>query len=672
MEGFRLFAPVVKVDAAKRLVYGVAASEAADKAGERFDYESSAPEFKKWSAEIEKGSQGKSRGNVRVMHQPIVAGILTELDCDDAQKTIAVCAKIVNDEAWQMVEAGAYTGFSIGGRYAKRWADPADPQVHRYTAIPAEISIVDNPCNPEAFFQLIKSDGRVENRPFRMGGASNTAPEASPHTRDGVRQRWIAEDGSEHVTKAAALAKNAQLAAAKAQQAMDAALKGGDAPGEGDKPYGNVEYADDGMRSDGQKRYPIDTEAHIRAAWNYIHKPKNAKLYTKEQLDEIKARIVAAWKDKIDPNGPKGDGPPEADDSKKAAAALVAKHLSDIGGVAYTILDLRRLKERLEMEAAIEGDDSPQPAKVQALIEELCQFLEALVAEETQEIIDGEEAPDFALPQIFLALPAGALKKRLSERLAKLGARHSREDQARLDLAHHAVAMARAMPGLSKDDDMHLEEAQKCLKAAGANDLHQGVITEGVATEKRHGGHKALIGEAHDLVAKLADGMTCMADKAGARHSTETMQCLKDAHDHLVAAGAECSEGASMGNPAKLSGGDLAKLESDFAALTQTVGALSERVQKGAEAIGALTAERDELKTRLAKVEAEPLPPKTLKLPPGITAVEKNAGGDAAPGDLAGELQKLSPEEIQLLLIKAARRNPMRPTFAGPETPLRS
>jgi hypothetical protein len=653
MQGFRLFAPLVKVDAQKRLVYGVAASEAVDKAGERFDYDSSAPEFQKWSAEIEKGSGGKSRGNVRVMHQPIVAGVLTDLDCDDAQKTIRVCAKILDDEAWKMVEAGGYTGFSIGGRYAKRWADPQDPQVYRYTAIPVEISLVDNPCNPEAHFEMVKADGGRERRPFAAGAA------APPHTRDGVRQRWIAEDGSEHLTKAAALARNAQLAAAQANRAMDLALKGGDAPGEGDLPYGHVEYADPGYQDDKQKRYPIDTEAHIRAAWNYIHRQRNARPYTKEQLDRIKARIIAAWKDKIDPDGPPGAAEPE-----KAAAAALAKHLADTGEVAAIILELKALKDRLALEAAVEGDDSQNAQRVQAIIAELCQFLEALVAEEAQEVVDDTEAPRDLLLTMARALPGGALQQKLAA-LAKAGAKHSLEDQARLDLAHHAVTMARALPGLSKTDDEHLAGAQAALRAAGAADLHQGAVTEEVVTEKRHGGHRALIDAAHDQIAKLTDGASCAADKAGARHSAQTMKCLKEAHDHLVAAGADCP-GAMMGGPAKAAGDHLAKIEADFAALTQTVGMLSQRVQQGAEALSKLTAERDALQARFAKIEAAPVPPKTVKLPPGITAVEKNAAGAAAPDDLAAELQKLSPEEIQLLLIKAARRQPMRPVFAGP------
>lgn len=59
------------------------------------------------------------------------------------------------------------------------------------------------------------------------------------------------------------------------------------------KPYGDVKYADPGYR-DGTKRYPIDTEAHVRAAWSYINMPKNASKYDSKQLAAIKGRIKAA------------------------------------------------------------------------------------------------------------------------------------------------------------------------------------------------------------------------------------------------------------------------------------------------------------------------------------------------------------------------------------------
>ena len=52
------------------------------------------------------------------------------------------------------------------------------------------------------------------------------------------------------------------------------------------------------------KKYPIDTEEHIRAAWNYIHHSKNSGKYSSEDVKSIKARIAAAWRKKIDKAGP--------------------------------------------------------------------------------------------------------------------------------------------------------------------------------------------------------------------------------------------------------------------------------------------------------------------------------------------------------------------------------
>lgn len=62
------------------------------------------------------------------------------------------------------------------------------------------------------------------------------------------------------------------------------------------KPYGDVQYADPGYQKDGKKRYPLDTKAHIRAAWSYVNQADNAKEYTPKQLARIKAKIKAAMK----------------------------------------------------------------------------------------------------------------------------------------------------------------------------------------------------------------------------------------------------------------------------------------------------------------------------------------------------------------------------------------
>lgn len=60
------------------------------------------------------------------------------------------------------------------------------------------------------------------------------------------------------------------------------------------KPYGNVTYADPGYQKDKKKRYPLDSEAHARAAWSYINVAKNADAYSATQLASIKSKIRAA------------------------------------------------------------------------------------------------------------------------------------------------------------------------------------------------------------------------------------------------------------------------------------------------------------------------------------------------------------------------------------------
>lgn len=68
------------------------------------------------------------------------------------------------------------------------------------------------------------------------------------------------------------------------------------ASGDGSKPYGDVAYADPGYQEDKKKRYPIDTEEHVRAAWSYINQADNAAKYSSEHLAAIKGRIKSAAK----------------------------------------------------------------------------------------------------------------------------------------------------------------------------------------------------------------------------------------------------------------------------------------------------------------------------------------------------------------------------------------
>ena len=74
------------------------------------------------------------------------------------------------------------------------------------------------------------------------------------------------------------------------------------------KPHGDVTYADPK-----NGKYPLDTEAHARAAWSYINMPKNASQYPMNgvTLGEVKAKIMAACKKYgVDTSGDSSDYSP--------------------------------------------------------------------------------------------------------------------------------------------------------------------------------------------------------------------------------------------------------------------------------------------------------------------------------------------------------------------------
>lgn len=62
-------------------------------------------------------------------------------------------------------------------------------------------------------------------------------------------------------------------------------------PNEGERKYGDVDFAD---RTN--KKYPIDTPEHVRAAWSYINHKDNAAKYESDEVATIKERIRKAAK----------------------------------------------------------------------------------------------------------------------------------------------------------------------------------------------------------------------------------------------------------------------------------------------------------------------------------------------------------------------------------------
>jgi len=197
------------------------------------------------------------------------------------------------------------------------------------------------------------------------------------------------------------------------------------------KPYGDVEYADPGYQEDGKKRYPIDTEDHIRAAWNYINQEKNAGQYSADEVTKIKAKIVAAWKDKIDKDGPPSaedraaDSEEErqeeesaaAEDEKKRTAGIPPilrqlrqrvrtyrfRGMQELGQWAWLVDCISNAGVAAALETALEGDDSEIPGKIDDVLERAVEVLVAMAQEEGSELLNNTEiGPGEALDEAGL------------------------------------------------------------------------------------------------------------------------------------------------------------------------------------------------------------------------------------------------------------------------------
>lgn len=170
-----IYARIYKVDEATRTVTGRAAQEVLDRSNEIMDYKKSKPLFMAWSAECFADSGGKSHGNVREMHTNVAAGKLTALTFDDTECAIDVEAQIVDDNSWEKVTSGVFTGFSIGGAYKSKSAEVLNGKmVTRYVAQPNEISLVDRPCIPTAKFFFTKRDGSTVRKTFQQNRLRKT------------------------------------------------------------------------------------------------------------------------------------------------------------------------------------------------------------------------------------------------------------------------------------------------------------------------------------------------------------------------------------------------------------------------------------------------------------------------------------------------------------------
>jgi hypothetical protein len=148
-------------------VEGVIAATEPDADREILDYDGSKPYFVQWSQTQFANSGGKSYGNLRLQHDAKrVVGLITDpLIFDDKNKTIRVKARVVDENAKELLQSGSLTGFSIGGDYVSK--RPLPNGLISYVARPVEVSVCDRPCSPSATFSSVKADGTIQLMKFQ-------------------------------------------------------------------------------------------------------------------------------------------------------------------------------------------------------------------------------------------------------------------------------------------------------------------------------------------------------------------------------------------------------------------------------------------------------------------------------------------------------------------------
>ena len=411
----KLYAQIRKIDEDQRMVWGVASSESVDSDGEVVTKQAMQDAWDNYM----------KFANVREMHQPSAVGVVKEYSFDDNATNIGVY--VVDDMAWKKVKEGVYKGFSIGGRKLPGGYDPATKTISALDLV--EISLVDRPANPEALIQMFKMEGGMGDN---VSGEVVTL--ADPVATQANALGELLEKWSKDPKRLLELARQEIADIEKKKKAE-----------EDEGKYGDVEYADTK-----NKKYPIDTEEHIRAAWSYINQEKNQKDYTAAEVEKIKDKIIAAWKKEIGKDGPPSAKEDEAEKSIKLRDILKAlgskdqeqikKGMYGIASFAGIIEELSWLQQSCEYEAQYEGDGSDMPAKIAAAVKVLGALLVQMAQEEVSELgtPDGDADPLETLSAcIQMADTNQDIKKSLSIlSLYKAGARNSAVDQERLQSAH--------------------------------------------------------------------------------------------------------------------------------------------------------------------------------------------------------------------------------------------
>lgn len=502
----KLFARITKVDEAKREVWGRAIDETPDNSDEVFDYATSVPYFKAWSSDFEKITDGRSLGNVRAMHGNVAAGKLTELIFVDAERAIDVCSKVVDDNEWKKVLEGVYTGYSIGGKYVKKWADGS---LTRYTAKPSEISLVDKPCVPSAkFYEVIKMDGTVQQTPFKS--AEDYVDELAKMLNAGTvtPQQLVALAKGEPLAKEEGddLQKPESVDQAEwDDMTYDEKVECIREEEGADEDEGDEEDLENADTPEKVAAHNARVEQHARslakAAHDVLPIEDRTGGLTQEQYDKMskvdqeKALTdpEAKWQDYVStairelkqvkkaakPAAKKTEAPAATKEPKTEPAVTdeVKKGLGTVQNFAQCLQSLSYIYMAAQADADMEKDASPLPGELREWVAEGVEIFKDMATEEADELVASLSAKrDEAIMQMS---DHARMQKKLSDPKLTIAdlvglAKGSlpAEDFAKLDgqspIRYYDALLAKYGARNSAADAAHLQQAHDCLSKLGA------------------------------------------------------------------------------------------------------------------------------------------------------------------------------------------------------------
>ena len=199
-------------------------------------------------------------------------------------------------------------------------------------------------------------------------------------------------------------------------------------PQKGEAKYGDVEYADEK-----NKKYPIDTEKHVRAALFYWGMPKNRANYSAAEQKTIGARISAAAR--RFGMGADSDKEENVDKTEKIEARIDAMNVlrkwagEEVSDVACAISALMEIVclYRKELDESLPGAEAQLASLADAV-----KALKAFIVAEIQESEEGDV--------ISLAHKVGELQKMARGPFAKIGAEISAANMEKIQAIHDHAA----------------------------------------------------------------------------------------------------------------------------------------------------------------------------------------------------------------------------------------